>query len=453
MLIESRGNYWKLPAFVTAHSHAFQRGLRGKAQRPGPSDSDDFWTWREAMYQLANSLTPESIYKIARIAYRELKSTGTYTVGEFHYVHHQADGTPYEQRTLMAEQMIQAAKDEGMRICLLRAIYHRAGHNKVAEGVQRRFCDDSLDDALRDVEALRKTYGSDPLVRIGIAPHSVRAVPPDWLRPLAEYASPRKIPVHMHVSEQPGEVMACVAETGLSPVCLLSEQQVLNDHFVAVHATHLQASEDEILGQANAWVCVCPTTERDLGDGHPDLDALRRNNIRICLGIDSHIQTNPFEEMRGLEQGERLRSLKRVTYRHTEPSLAEWLWTVSSHQGAQSLGFEDAGAYLEIAKDIPSLELVDNEHVLDALVFSSDPTTISIVTANDQRLSTNVYPPTFTRQQGCAKRTIPVSLSGNTAGMTREGYKKQQGGLVGNLLVPGTKSTACFHTAITSSFS
>ena len=168
-----------LPALASAHSHAFQRGMRGSAQRRGGAGEDDFWTWRGRMYQLANSLTPESLAQVSRVAFRELRLAGVRTVGEFHYVHHQPNGDPYTQRTLLSEIVIEAAKAEGMRIALLRVAYHRAGAGRPAEPRQARFCDPDPDLVLSDVEALCAKYKHDPDVRIGIAPHSVRAVPPE----------------------------------------------------------------------------------------------------------------------------------------------------------------------------------------------------------------------------------------------------------------------------------
>src|SRR4051812_43665706 len=189
----------QLPALTTAHSHAFQRALRGKAQRPGPDGADDFWSWRTAMYELADSLTPESIHAISLLAYRELYRTGVRTVGEFHYVHHQPGGVPYDDRTTLADAVIAAARDAGLRITLLRVIYHRAGAGKPPEGAQLRFSDPSLDLALADIDALRARYRGASDVRIGVAPHSVRAVPPSWLQPIAAYARAHALPLHMHV--------------------------------------------------------------------------------------------------------------------------------------------------------------------------------------------------------------------------------------------------------------
>ncbi|WP_433933846.1 formimidoylglutamate deiminase [Sorangium cellulosum] len=374
----------ELPALASAHSHAFQRGMRGEAQRPGPSGADDFWSWRTAMYALAESLTPESIHAISKVAYRELRAAGVRTVGEFHYVHHQPGGAPYADRTVLADAVIEAARAAGLRIALLRVVYARAGAGRAPEGAQRRFSDASLDAALADVEALRARYAGCEDVRVGVAPHSVRAVPPEWLGEIALYAAERGLMVHMHVAEQPAEIEACVAETGRRPVELLAERGVLSERFVAVHATHLAPHEPALLGAARAFACLCPTTERDLGDGLPDVGALAGAGVRLCVGIDSHVITDPFEDLRGVELGERLRTGKRVTLRREGgggesgggpggATPAEALWDIGARLGAEACGFADAGGTISIRRDAPALALVREERLLDAVVYSGSP--------------------------------------------------------------------------------
>jgi formiminoglutamate deiminase len=364
-----------LPAFTLAHSHAFQRGMRGLAQRPTPGQSDDFWGWRDAMYGLAGSLTPESIYRISLVAYRELASAGVLTIGEFHYVHHQPDGSPYGDRLAMSEAVVRAAKDAGLRIALLRVIYARAGAGRAPAGAQRRFCDGSLDDGLADIASLCTRYANDPDVRIGVAPHSVRAVFPAWLAEIARFAAERNLPVHMHVAEQPAEIEACLAETGRRPGELLADHGVLSDRFVAVHATHITPGEARLFGAANAFVCLCPTTERDLGDGLPDVGTLVTERVRLCLGVDSYVMSDPFEEMRGVILGERLRTGRRFG---PWAAPAEALWQSASNIGAAALGFTDAGGVVEIGNG-PALELVNEDHRLDALVFSGFPALVRSV--------------------------------------------------------------------------
>ncbi len=322
------------------------------------------------MYRAASALDPASIEYVSRVAFRELRRAGVRTVGEFHYVHHQPDGTPYDDRTVMSDAVIRAAKHEGLRISLLRVAYHRAGPGQPAEPGQRRFCDASVDDVLRDVDALRAKYKGDPDVRIGLAPHSVRAVPKEWIAEVGAYAAQHGLPLHMHVAEQPREVAECLAETGKRPVELLAELGVLSESFVAVHATHLTADEAELLGRAGAFACVCATTEADLGDGLPDLGALRAAGARLCTGVDSHVITDPVAELRALETLERLRAGQRVTFAPSRRTPAEELWHAGSLAGAQACGFADAGGIVSIPRDHPSLDLVSDELLLDAIVFS-----------------------------------------------------------------------------------
>ena len=359
-----------LPAFATAHSHAFQRALRGKAQRPGPSSRDDFWSWREAMYSLVEGLTPERMEEVAREAFAELYRAGVRTVGEFHYVHHARGGVPYADPNELAHRVIAAALDSGLRIALLRGIYERAGAGRDLAPGQERFVDGSLDDGLRAVEALRRHYASDGRVRIGLAPHSTRAVRPGAWPLLIEFADRAHLPCHVHVAEQPREIDECVAETGKRPLEFLADVGAVSGRFVAIHGTHLVEHEARILGEARAFLCMCATTERDLGDGLPNLGALRDAGVRLCMGIDSHVVCDPFEDMRALETHERLRTRARIaSTRVGRP--AEELWRSASRLGSEACGFGDADdPMLRIPLRDPFFRFVDRGDELDALVFS-----------------------------------------------------------------------------------
>ena len=379
LTVSPDGRFLVLPALATAHSHAFQRGMRGTAQRagsPAAPATDDFWTWRGQMYRLASPLTPESIAAISRVAFAELARAGVRTVGEFHYIHHQPDGTPCDQRTLMSEIVVEAARASGLRVCLLRVAYHRAGPGKDAEPGQKRFCDPTVDDVLRDVEDLRVKYKDAPDVRVGIAPHSVRAVPPSWIAPLSAYATKHAMPFHMHVAEVAREVDECVAETKKRPVELLADLGALSDRFTGVHCTNLLPHEAKLLGDARAFACICATTERDLGDGLPDLTALRSAGVRLCTGIDSHVITDPFDDMRALETHERLRTRSRVTFSPSAGTPAEQLWREGSLDGCNACGFAGTGDDIEIDRDHPTLALVPDELILDAIVFGGGPSLV-----------------------------------------------------------------------------
>jgi formimidoylglutamate deiminase len=368
-LVPSRPPVLTLPAFTTAHSHAFQRALRGKTQRPGPATQDDFWTWREAMYRLVDGLTPESVEAIARAAFEELYRCGVRTVGEFHYVHHAPGGAPYEDPNELAHRVVRAALDSGLRITLLRSIYERAGFGRSLARGQDRFVDRSLDASLRAVEALQKAYANEPRVRIGLAPHSTRAVNPSSWKEILGFAGAHAMPLHAHVAEQPREIDECLAETGKRPLEFLADEGAISSRFVVVHGTHLLEHEAAMLGQARSFVCMCPTTERDLGDGLPNLGALRSSGVRLCTGIDSHVVCDPFEDMRGLEVHERLRTRKRVAAARAGHPAAE-LWASASTEGAEACGFHGEGPALTVRTDDPFFAFVDDGDELDALVFS-----------------------------------------------------------------------------------
>lgn len=309
MNVRVDGTELVLPGLATAHSHAFQRALRGRTHRVAPESS--FWSWRELMYRFVHGLDPSSMLDLAEFAFQELARNGVTAVGEFHYVHHDKNGAPYANRTEMADAVIEAARRVGLRITLLRVLYARAGYGREATGPQARFMDDRLDDALRDAEDLQTRYANDDAVHIGLAPHSVRAVPREWIEGAARMAEQHGWPLHMHVAEQPREIHECLAEHRRRPVELLHECGALGPRFVAVHATHLRRHEAAMLGDSNSFACICRTTERDLGDGSPDVSALVRQGTRICVGVDSHAMSDPFEELRAVELDERIRTGQR----------------------------------------------------------------------------------------------------------------------------------------------
>ena len=357
------GDRLLLPGLATAHSHAFQRALRGRAQRARGS----FWSWRGLMYELASRVGPEDVEALSRFAFAELARAGVTAVGEFHYLHHQPDGTPYADRTELADAVIRAALEVGLRVALLRVIYERPGHGRAPEGAQRRFVDASLDDALADVEALAARWKDEPRVRVGVAPHSVRAVTLGSIVEAARFAEARALPLHMHVSEQRREIHECLAEHGARPVRLLADAGVLGPRFVAVHATHLAADEVRALG--GAFVCLCRTTERDLGDGLPPTHALVRAGARLCFGADSHASSDPFEEMRAAELDERSRTERRALLE--APALLE----AASAGGYAAIGMAGLEREDEVALDARDDALAGARDATldDAIVFGAGP--------------------------------------------------------------------------------
>ncbi len=374
-----------LPGLASAHSHAFQRALRGRTQRLPQEGRADFWSWRSQMYRLAERLEPEDIEAISALAYAELASRGVTVVGEFHYVHHDRDGRPYADRLRTSHAVVAAARRAGVRIGLLRTLYHRAGAGRPPEGAQRRFSDARLEDALGDVEALLSHYAGAPDVRVGLAIHSVRAVPRAWLREAAAFARRRGIVLHAHVAEQPAEVAECLQEHGLRPVELLAEEEVLGPDFVAVHATHLQPHEVRLLGEAGVTVCLCRTTERDLGDGLPPSRELLAAGARIALGVDGYFASDPFEEARAVELDERSR-LGRRTVLADGARLLGW----ASGASARASGFAaDIVQRDEVVLDgsDPALALGAGADPADLAMFAGHPGAVTRVRRDGDTLA------------------------------------------------------------------
>jgi formiminoglutamate deiminase len=310
-----------LPGFANAHSHAFHRALRGRTH----AGSGDFWTWREQMYHVAAKLDPDSYYRLARAAYAEMALAGITSVGEFHYLHHAPGGTRYDDPNAMGHALIRAAHEAGIRITLIDTLYLQASVDGGAlNEVQQRFSDGDADAWAERVAGLIGT-------RIGAAIHSVRAVPPSQMQPVAEFDGP----IHAHVSEQRAENEACRALHHCSPIELLAERGVLQEGFTAVHATHLSTSDISLMG--TSYACFCPTTERDLGDGIGPARALHETGCQLTLGSDSHAIVDFFEEARALELDERLISEQRGRF------AAQDLLLAATKSGHDSLGWTDAG--------------------------------------------------------------------------------------------------------------
>lgn len=331
-----------VPGFVNAHSHAFQRLIRGRTQwRPADDPAADFWSWREAMYAAALSLSADDIFAVSRFCFLEMLHAGITTVGEFHYLHRDPDGDDYADPNELAHRVIAAAEEVGIRISLLKVGYATGGIGEPLGRDQRRFATPTLDGLIADLDALDDRYRDNPLVTVGVAPHSVRAVPREWLRPLHDWAQAHDAPYHIHVSEQPREVEECLAAYDLRPVELLGSEGVVDERLTAVHATHLTPEEVALLGDGRSTVCACPTTERDLGDGFLLGAELLEAGASIALGSDSHTVIDPFEEMRLIEYHERLRRLRRVVI--NEPGadgrleVAPRLLQLGTEAGAESL--------------------------------------------------------------------------------------------------------------------
>jgi formimidoylglutamate deiminase len=325
-------NRLTIPGFVNAHSHAFQRALRGR------TEGGDFWAWREAMLELADQQPPERVRTEYEQVYREMRAAGYTAVGEFHYL-------GFEQ----ALAAVEAAEAAGITFVLLYVAYARGG--------LERFRQSSPAEYLNQVERFRERG-----IPVGLAPHSVRACPPDWLQPIGRYAEENQLPLHVHADEQPREIEECLEEHGIRPIELLARSGCLGPRATVIHATHADDRELDLIAEAGARICACPTTEANLGDGFLPVERVCERSIGICIGSDSNARIDPLEELRELEGIARRRTLRRNVIS------PDRLLCFGSDEGAASLGLEtwpDA----EVDLDHPSLAGIDESDAFAALVF------------------------------------------------------------------------------------
>jgi formimidoylglutamate deiminase len=303
----------QLPGFVNAHSHAFQRALRGRVE------GGDFWAWRETMLELAAGVRTDY-----RALYGEMRSAGYTAVGEFHYL-----------GLGEARAAAEAAGELGIELVVLYVAYARGGIERFRQG--------SVAEYLRELEELRESG-----VRVGVAPHSVRACPREWLEELGRYAAAEGLPLHVHADEQPREIEECLAEHGLRPIELLADCGCLGPQATVVHATHADGAELDLLRDAGARVCACPTTEANLADGFVPVERLLHRSIGLCIGSDSNVRIDPFEELRELDGIARRQSGRR------DVLTIDGLLSIGSDEGAASLGL-DAWPGIEIDMTHPQL--------------------------------------------------------------------------------------------------
>jgi formimidoylglutamate deiminase len=313
----------KLRGFVDAHCHAFQRALRGRAE------GRDFWAWRDTMLELAGGQTPARVRDEYVLVYRELLDAGWTAVGEFHYL-----------GLAEAHAAAEAAGQAGIELVLLYAAYGRGGLD--------RFRQASVAEYLRGLEELRGAG-----VRVGVAPHSVRACPRDWLEELARYAEAHELPLHVHADEQPREIEECLAEHGRRPIELLADCGCLGPRTTVVHATHADGAELDLLAQAGARICVCPTTEANLGDGFLPVERVLHRRIPLCIGSDSNVRIDPLEELRELDGIGRRQSGRRDLFS------VEALLEIGAAEGAAALGLA-RWPPIEVDLDHPQLRGVED---------------------------------------------------------------------------------------------
>jgi formimidoylglutamate deiminase len=321
-----------LPGFVTAHSHAFQRALRGRAQ------GDDFWAWRDAMLELAEGLTAEGVRQSYEETYREMRAAGYTAIGEFHYV-----GLPE------AKAAVEAAEAAEIELVILLSAYGRGG--------LERFRQASVSEYLSQVEELRSAGA-----RVGLAPHSVRACPPDWLEEIGAHAEREGLALHVHADEQPKEIEECLAEHGVRPIELLARTGCLGPRTTIIHGTHADENELALLADAGARICVCPLTEANLGDGFLPVARFLEHGIPLCIGSDSNVRLDPLEELRELEGVARRQELRRNVIPVPE------LLAIGSVEGAKAIKLDEwPGVEADLRH--PSLAGVAAGEVEAALVF------------------------------------------------------------------------------------
>ncbi len=380
-----------LPGMPNLHSHAFQRAMAGLAERAGPGE-DSFWTWREVMYGFVERLTPEQVEAIAAQVYVEMLKAGYTAVGEFHYLHYDPEGRPYADRAEMSHRTIAAARTAGIGITQLPVLYGFADFGgQEAQPSQRRFLHDP-DAFLRLVEALIGDTRGDPNVRIGIAPHSLRAVTHDTLAAAGDglRTLDSEAPIHIHVAEQQNEVRDCIAWCGLRPVEWLLRNAAVDRRWCLVHATHVTGEEVRSLAESGAVAGLCPTTEANLGDGvFPSVAYLEAGGAFV-FGSDSHVSVSPIEELRWLEYGQRLTARRRnlLARGQETPSVGARLFEDALAGGAQALGRPIGrlapGAradLLVIDPERPNLYGRSEDLFLDALVFAGNDNPVTGVMA------------------------------------------------------------------------
>lgn len=380
-----------IPGMPNLHSHAFQRAMAGLAERAGeagtPGADDSFWTWREVMYGFVNRLGPDQVEAIATQLYVEMLKGGYTAVGEFHYLHHDPHGHAYADRAELSERVIGAARRAGIGITHLPVLYAQGGFGGKLPGAgQRRFLNDR-DGFLRIVETLRRRHGDDPQVRIGIAPHSLRAVTPDLLTAAIAGldAMDAGAPIHVHIAEQTKEVDDCLEWSRSRPVEWLLDNQAVGPRWCLVHATHMTGGETARLAASGAVAGLCPTTEANLGDGlFPAPDYLAQGGV-FGIGSDSHISVSPIEELRWLEYGQRLIHRQRNVLhggrggRDGSASVGTTLLNGALAGGARALGRKigrlAAGCRADLVvldPQAPSLAGRSGERLIDAAVFAGN---------------------------------------------------------------------------------
>jgi formimidoylglutamate deiminase len=362
-----------LPGFVNAHSHAFQRDLRGRGER-FPAGSGDFWTWREAMYALVERLDERELFRLSVQAFEEMRDAGITAVGEFHYLHHAGDGTDYGFDRVVLE----AAAAAGIRIVLLQTYYATGGIGQPLGPAQRRFRSTDVDAYWKQMDRLESALDRRTQT-LGAVAHSIRAATIEDISALHAEAQRRRLPFHMHVEEQRREIEDCVAAYGRPPMRVLLDTLDIGGNLTAVHCTHTAPDDLRQFLQAGGTVCVNPLTEGNLGDGLPTLEPVPDLLGRLSLGSDSNARISPIEEMRWLEYGQRLRKERRGVLRSGEGEIASGLLDAATAGGARALGLPAGRIEIGHSADLvvidlehPSLAECEVETLAEALISGAD---------------------------------------------------------------------------------
>lgn len=376
-----------IPGLSNAHSHAFQRALAGHTEQRSPAGRDNFWTWRERMYELAAVVDADALAAIARQAYSEMLNCGYTSVAEFHYLH--CDPANPDGVDTMFDSIMQAAADTGIRLTYVPVHYERAGFDEFAPATQQRSFAQSIGEFLAHFERAAEKCGDT--INIGIGAHSLRAVTDTSLQQIAQVANDAFIPMHLHIAEQHREVEQCLSAYGRRPVRWLLENFDVSENWCLVHATHMDDEEIEALAKTGAVAVLCPSTEANLGDGLFALHPFLEHGGRIAIGSDSHISINPFEELRWLEYGQRLLSRTRNVASLRDSHVGSELFQRALDGGAAASGQPLSGIvdgapadFVVLSDDDPMLTGHDDASRLDALVFSGYPLPVERVMVNGE---------------------------------------------------------------------
>ncbi len=377
-------NAYALPGFQNAHSHAFQYAMAGLAERHEPSaTADDFWSWREAMYQLALTISPDDLEAIATMLYAEMLRHGYTHVAEFHYVHHDKGGQPFHNLSEMGERLVKAAKTTGISITLVPIFYQKGGFGKVATIGQRRFISKDIDQYMKLLEASKASVELYDNANIAVGIHSMRGVEPELIKLVAE-EGPKDIPFHIHIAEQLKEIEDSIDYLGCRPVEWMLENVAMNDRFHLVHATHLLDSETKGIAETGANVVICPSTEGNLGDGIFPLRKFQNYGGKWSIGTDSHIGLNPFEELRILDYGQRLTTHQRNIFNSdNEGDSGKYALNQCIVAGRKAMNNYES-EYFKVGEKLNAV-LIDESHPLIAVTGESNLVS-TIVYASDSSM-------------------------------------------------------------------